>query len=169
MYEPTKSETQELYLKIWLNFSVGHLSQEQLAKLFDCSVDTIANAIKWAAENRTKFDTPIYAEAAKEAVEARLRELKNDIIRVKESTPVNWNAVIGMNRLIQENEELLWKLQTVIQDKSLVTINNTTQVNQVLKAKDEIMEGMSDGERQQVISRIREVIGKQDNNQERSG
>lgn len=49
------------------------------------------------------------------------------------------------------------------QDKSIITVN-TTQVNQVLKARDEIVEGMSDEQRQQVISRIREVIGKQGDN-----
>ena len=104
------------------------------------------------------------AEAAKEAVEARLRELKNDLVRIKESAAINWNWVIGLNRLIQENEELLWRLQAVIQDKSMVTIN-TMQVNQVLKARDEIMEGMSDGDRKQIISRVREIIDKSGNDQ----
>ncbi|MFC1514478.1 hypothetical protein ACFL5X_01080 [Candidatus Omnitrophota bacterium] len=161
-YEPIKDKTKELYLKIWVNFSVGHLSQDQLAGLFECSTDTVSNAIQWAAENRTQFDSYIMAEAAKEAVESRIRELKNDIVRVKEANAINWNWVIGLNRLIKENEELLWRLQAVIQDRSIVTIN-TTQVNQVLKAKDEVAENMSDEERQTVISRIREVIGGQEN------
>lgn len=158
-YEPIKEETKEFYLKIWLNFSVGHLSQEQLAKLFECSQDTVANAIKWCAENRVNFSTLVLAESAKESLENRLRELKNDLVRIKESNPINWNAVIGINKLIKENEELLWKLQAVIQDKSFITINST-QINQVVKARDEIIEGMSDGERQEIISRIREVVNK---------
>ena len=66
-YEPVKEETKEQYLKIWTHYSVGHFSQEQLAKLFECSQDTIANAIKWAAENRAQFESPILAEAAKES------------------------------------------------------------------------------------------------------
>ena len=105
------------------------------------------------------FKAAVLVEAAKEAVEARLRELKNDLVRIKESNAINWNWVIGINKLIKENEELLWRLQAVIQDKSMVTIN-TTQVNQVLKARDEIVEGMSDGDRKQIVSRIREVIDK---------
>jgi len=165
-YEPIKPETQEKYLKIWTHFSVGHFTKEQLAKLFDCSPDKIANAIEWCAENRLQFKTPILAEAAKEAVEARIRELKNDLIRIKESSAINWNWVIGINKLIKENEELLWRLQAVIQDKSMVTIN-TTQVNQVLKARDEMLEGMSDGDRKQIISRVREVIDKPGNDQAR--
>ena len=165
-YEPVKDETKELYLKIWVNFSVGHLSQEHLAKLFECSPDTVSNAIKWAADNRTQFASQVLAEAAKEAVEARIRELKNDLVRIKESNAINWNWVIGINKLIKENEELLWRLQAVIQDRSMVTIN-TTQVNQVLKARDEVLEGMSDGDRKQVISRIREVIDKPGNDQAR--
>lgn len=168
MYEPVKDETKELYLKIWLNYSVGYLNQEQLAKLFECSQDTVCNAIKWAAANRTQFESPVLAEAAKEAIENRLRELKNDIVRIKESNPINWNAVIGITRLIQADEQLLWQLQAVIQNKSLVTIN-ATNVNQVVKARDEIMEGMSDGKRQELISRIREVVSKSENDQAATG
>lgn len=162
-YEPVKSETREFYLKVWLNFSVGHLNQEQLAKLFECSIDTIANAIEWCAENRTQFSNPILTEAAKEAVENRVRELKSDLVRIKEANPVNWNAYIGVSKLIKENEELLWKLQAVIQDRSIVTINST-QVNQVVKARDEIVEGMSDEQRMQLISKLREITGKQGDN-----
>ncbi len=158
-YEPVKDETKELYLKIWMHYCVGHLSQEQLAKLFDCSQDTIANAINWAAENRAQFATPILGEAAKESLESRLRDLRNDLVRIKESEPVNWNAVIGMHKLIKENEELLWKLQAVIQDRSTITIN-AAQINQVAKARNEILEGMNDEERQALISRIREVTDK---------
>lgn len=163
-YEPVKDETKELYLKIWMHYCVGHLSLEQLTKLFECSQDTVANAIKWAADNRTQFNTPILAEAAKESLENRLRDLRNDLVRIKESEPVNWNAVIGMHKLIKENEELLWKLQAVIQDRSIITLN-ASQINQVVKARDEILESMTDGERQNLISGIRQAITKQDNDQ----
>ena len=162
MYEPLKETTKEEYLKIWTHFAVGHFTKEQLAKLFNCTPETIANAVEWCANNRLYFKTVVLAEAAKEAVEARIRELKNDLVRIKESSHINWNWVIGINRLIKENEELLWRLQAVIQDKSIVTIN-TTQVNQVTKARDEIAEGMNDGDRKQIISRIREVIDKSSN------
>ena len=158
-YEPLKEETKEQYLKIWTHFAVGHFTKEQLAKLFGCTPETIANAVEWCADNRLQFKTPVLAEAAKEAVEARIRDLKNDLVRIKESNHINWNWVIGINKLIKENEELLWKLQAVIQDKSIVTIN-TTQVNQVLKARDEIVEGIPDGKRKELISRIREVVDK---------
>jgi len=164
-YEPVKTETKEQYLKIWTHFSVGHLSNEQLAKLFDCSQDTVANAISWAAENRTQFATPVLAEAAKESLENRLREFRSDLVRIKESEPINWNAVIGIHKLIKENEELLWKLQAVIQDRSFITLN-TTQVNQVLKARDELLEVMSHEQRQELASRIREITDKQDDHQE---
>ena len=163
-YEPVKEETKELYLKIWMHYCVGHLSQEQLAKLFDCSQDTVANAIKWAAENRAQFATPILGEAAKESLENRLRDLRNDLVRIKEAEPVNWNAVIGMHKLIKENEELLWKLQAVIQDRSIITLN-ASQINQVVKARDEIMEGMTDDERRTLISGIRQAITKQGDEQ----
>jgi len=163
-YEPIKEETKEQYLKIWTHYSVGHLSQEQLAKLFDCSQDTVANAIKWAAENRAQFDSPILAEAAKESLENRLRDLRSDLVKIKETTPVNWNAVIGIHKIIKDNEELLWRLQCVIQDRSIVTLNST-QVNQVLKARDELLEGMTNEQRQMLISRIREVADGQGDNQ----
>jgi hypothetical protein len=162
MYDPLKEETKEHYLKIWIHYAVAHFNQDQLAKLFNCSQDTIANAITWAAENRIQFNTPILAEAAKEAIETRLRELKNDLVRIKESNPINWNAVIGLNKLIKEDEELLWKLQRVIEDRSLITIN-AVQVNQVLKARDEIIEVMTDGERKELTARIREAINKPGN------
>lgn len=122
-YEPIKEETKELYLKIWVNFAVGHFSHEQLAKLFNCSTDTISNGIKWAAINRVRFDAYVLSEAAKEALENRLRELRSDLVRVKEGNPINWNCLIGLNRLIKENEELLWQFQGVIQDKTFI-INN---------------------------------------------
>jgi len=163
-YEPVKEETKEQYLKIWTHYSVGHLSQEQLAKLFDCSPDTVSNAIQWAGENRTQFSTPILAEAAKESLENRLRELRSDLVRIKESNPVNWNAVIGMHKLIKENEELLWKLQTIIHDRSIITLN-TSQINQVLKARDEALEVMDDDQRHKLISRIKEIAGQQGDDQ----
>lgn len=166
-YEPIKPETQEQYLKIWMNYSVGHLSHEQLMKLFDCSQDTVANAIKWAAENRAQFPTPILAEAAKESLENRLRELRSDVIRIKEATPINWNAVIGMHKAIKDNEELLWKLQSVIQDRSVITLN-TAQINQVVRARDEILEGMSEDERLTLVSRIREIVDRQVDNERRA-
>jgi len=156
MYEPSKDSTKEQYTKIWVHFSVGHFNKQQLAVSFDCSQDTVTNAIQWAAENRAQFNTTILIEAAKESLESRLRELKNDLVRIKEGKLVNWNAVIGVNRLIKENEELLWKLQSVIQDKSIVQV---TQINQVTKARDEIMEGLDDEQRQQLASRIREITG----------
>lgn len=167
-YEPVKEETKEQYLKIWIHYAVGHFSQEQLAELFGCSQDTVANAIKWCAENRTQFETYILAEAAKEALENRLRELNNDLVRIKECNPVNWNAVIGMNKLIKENEELLWRLQAVIQDKSIVAVN-AVQINQVMKAKNEVMEKLSDGERQELAARVREIIEKRGNNETGTG
>jgi hypothetical protein len=162
-YEPLKPETQEQYLKIWTHYAVGHFTKEQLAKLFDCSHDTIANAIEWCADNRLQLKTPVLAEAAKEAVEARLRELRNDLVRVREKEPVNYGWVLGINKQVKENEELLWKLQAVIQDKSSITIN-TTQVNQVIKARDEIVGRLTDDERREVATRIREITGKPNNN-----
>ena len=166
MYEPVKDETKKEYLRIWTHYAVGHLSQQQLAELFGCSEDTIANAINWCAENRAQFSTPILAEAAKEAVETRLRELKNDLVRIKQSSSVNWNAVIGVNKLIKENEELLWKLQSVILDKSIVNIN-ATQINQVVKDRDEVVEKLNDDQRKHIASRIREVLNKSTDEQER--
>ncbi|OGX24451.1 MAG: hypothetical protein A3J51_01165 [Omnitrophica WOR_2 bacterium RIFCSPHIGHO2_02_FULL_45_21] len=142
-YEPIKQETKELYTKIWTHFAVGHFRYEQLASLFNCSVDTVSNAINWGSDNRVQLPSQVIMEAAKEAVENRIRELMNDLVRIKQETPVNWNAVIGTNKLIKENEELLWKLQGVIQDRSVVTINST-QVNQLVQARDEAIEGMSD-------------------------
>ncbi len=166
-YEPVKDETKEQYLKIWTHYAVGHLTHDQLAKLFDCSHDTVANAIKWAAENRAQFQNPILAEAAKESLENRLRELRSDLVRIKEETPIQWNIVIGMHKTIKDNEELLWKLQSVIQDRSIITLN-TAQINQVVRARDEILEGMSEDERQALVSRIREVVDKQVDNERRA-
>ena len=119
-YEPLKPETQEFYLKVWLHFSVGHFSQRQLAELFRCSEDTVSNAIQWSAANRTKFESFVFAEAAKEALEVRLRDLNNDITRIKESSPVNWNAIIGLHKIIQENEKMLWKFQSLIRDVNII-------------------------------------------------
>ena len=158
MYEPIREETKEQYLKIWINYSVGNLNQKQLADLFGCTNDTISNAIKWAAENRVRFSTDILAESAKESLENRLRELKNDLVNIKGSAPVNWNAYIGIHKLIKENEELLWKLQAVIQDKTIV---NMTQINQVIKARNESIERLNDDERKELASRIREITDKQ--------
>lgn len=167
-YEPIKQDTKELYTKIWTHYSVGHFTQEQLAALFNCSVDTIANAIKWGANNRVQLPSQVIMEAAKEAVESRIRDLMNDLVRIKTETPINWNAVIGTNKLIKENEELLWKLQGVIQDRSIITINST-QVNQVSRARDEIIEGMSDEQRAELISRVREITRQQEDLQEGTG
>jgi hypothetical protein len=121
MYEPLKETTKEEYARIWTHFAVGHFTKEQLAKLFECSEDKIAYAIEWCANNRLQFRTPMLAEAAKEAVEARIRELRNDLVMVREKEPVNYNWVLGINKYIKENEELLWKLEGIIQDKTIIT------------------------------------------------
>ena len=162
-YEPIKDETQEQYLKIWTHFAVGHFTKEQLAKLFNCSHDTIANAIDWCADNRLQLKTPVLLQAAMEAVETRLRELRNDLVRIREKEPVNYNWVLGINKQVKENEELLWKLQAVIQDKSSITIN-TTQVSQVIKARDEITGRLTDDERREVAARLREITSRQNDN-----
>ena len=169
MYEPVKQETKEQYLKIWLYYSVAHLNQDQLADRFGCSQDTIGNAIKWAAENRIQFNTPVLVEAAKEALENRLRELKDDLAKIKESESVNWNAYIGIQKLIKENEELLWKLQAVLQDKSMVTINTAVQINQAIKARDEAIGRLTDAERKELAARIREIIDKREDDQATAG
>lgn len=166
-YEPIKQETKELYTKIWTHYSVGHFTQEQLANLFDCSVDTVSNAIKWGANNRVQLPSQVIVEAAKEAIENRIRELRNDLVRIKEESPVNWNAAIGTNKLIKENEELLWKLQGIVQDRSVITINST-QVNQLVKVRDEIIEGMNDEQRQKLISSIRTITDGQEHDKERT-
>ena len=98
-----------------------------------------------------------------EAVETRLRELRNDLVRIREKEPVNYNWVLGINKQVKENEELLWKLQAVIQDKSSITIN-TTQVSQVIKARDEITGRLTDDERREVAARLREITSRQNDN-----
>ena len=123
-YTPIKETTKELYLKIWTHYSVGHFTQKQLAKLFECTEDTIRNAIQWAGNNRLRFENRVLAEAAKEALETRIRELNNDLIRIKTTNPINWNAYVGVNRIITENEKLLWQFQSIIQGGGGVTINN---------------------------------------------
>ena len=157
-YEPIKDETQEQYLKIWTHYAVGHFTKEQLSKLFDCSHDTIANAIEWCADNRLQLKTPVLLQAAMEAVETRLRELRNDLVRVREKEPVNYNWVLGINKQVKENEELLWTLQEVIQDKSSITIN--TQVSQAIKARDEIVGRLTEDERREVATRLREIASR---------
>ena len=121
-YEPLKPETQEQYLKIWAHFCIAHFNKRQLAELFQVSEDTVANAIQWSATNRSKFQSFIFAEAAKETLEVRLRELNNDLIRIKESKPVNWNAIIGLHKIIQENEKMLWKFQCLIRDVNIIEV-----------------------------------------------
>ena len=119
-YEPIKPETQEQYLKIWTHFCIAHFNKRQLAELFQCSEDTVSNAIQWSATNRTNFESFIFAEAAKEALEVRLRNLNNDLAQIRESSPVNWNAIIGLHKVIQETEKMLWKFQCLIRDVNII-------------------------------------------------
>lgn len=123
-YEPLKDDTKEEYRKIWTHYAVGHFTQEQLAKLFNCSQDTVANAIKWAAGRRFRFEASILAESAQEAIETKLRELNSDIIKIREKEPINWNAIIGIEKLVIYYRELLWKFQGVVLDKSVMHVVN---------------------------------------------
>lgn len=165
-YQPLKDETKEIYLKIWTHFVVGHFNQRQLAQLFQCSEDTIANAIHWCADNRIQFNINILAIAAQEAVESRLRELNGDIARAKETNPINWNAVIGLYKLIQETEQMLWKFQTIIEDKHIIQVNvPDTPYISLMKCLTREMEemDMTDDERKVFISLLdkqRKVSGK---------
>jgi hypothetical protein len=61
---------------------------------------------------------------AKETLEVRLRELRTDLNRIKETNPINWNAVIGIYKLIKENERLLWEFQCITQSKDPRSIYN---------------------------------------------
>lgn len=143
-YEPLKPETQEQYMKIWTHYAVAHFTQEQLAKLFGCSADTISNAIHWAAANRIKLETNILIEAAKEAIEAKLRDLANNILTIKGKEPANWNAIIGIEKIIFTYRELLWKLQGIIYDKSIVNIIEETPSRQAFLDGQAFMGGMTE-------------------------
>ena len=145
-YQPLKLETKEQYLKIWANFAIGHIGQEELASLFGCSQDTIANAIKWVALHRIQFTTPVFAEAAKTAIEARLKELRGDLARIRGSDAVNWNWVIGLTKLIQEDEQLLWGMQGLIQRP---IVFNTALFDQRFDFK--IMNDLEESRREQKI------------------
>ena len=134
-YTPIKETTKELYLKIWTHYSVGRFTQKQLAKLFERTEQTISNAIQWAGSNRLRFDNRVLAEAAKEALETRLRELNNDLVRIKATNPINWNAYVGVNRLITDNEKLLWQFQAIIQGSGGVTINNVQNPSMMEKSE----------------------------------
>ena len=149
-YEPLKPETQEQYLKIWTHFCIAHFNKRQLAELFQVSEDTVANAVHWAATNRAKFESFIFAEAAKEALEVRLRDLNSDIARIKESNPINWNAITGLYKVVQETEKMLWKFQCLIRDVNIIEIsppynpmiewahNITKEINESCMTKEEL-------------------------------
>jgi len=120
---PITDLTKAQYLKIWTHYSVGHFTLKQLTELFGVCDKTVQKAIKWAGNNRLQFPTEVLCESAKEALEVRLRTLASDLTAIKGSTTVNWNAYIGLLRVINENEKLLWQLQSVLAG-SQVTINN---------------------------------------------
>jgi len=122
-YEPITSKAQEQYLKIWTHYAVGRFTLKQLCELFQVTEETVKSAVKWAGSNRLQFPTEVLAESAKEALESRLRTLSTDLTTIKQGTPVNWNAYIGLLRVINDNEKLLWQLQSVLAG-SQVTINN---------------------------------------------
>lgn len=134
-YEPKKEETQEFYLKIYAHHAVGRFSQKQISEHFKCSEDTIRNAIQWVINNKIRFDSKTLIEVAKEALETRLRILNNDLIRIKEGNPINWNAYIGVSRLITDNEKLLWQFQSIIQGSGGITINNVQNVSMLEKSE----------------------------------
>jgi len=157
MYEPTKEKTKELYTKIWIYHIVSNQNLTHVAEKFGCSVDTVMNALNYCAEELPQLKTTVLLEGAKESVRVKLRGLEDDITKIKGQSKTNWNAILGLHRLIKEYKELLWKLESVIQDRSIVTINST-QVNQVLKARDEAEETLSDEERKNLTCRIREAI-----------
>jgi hypothetical protein len=48
---------------------------------------------------------PVVMEAAKESVETRIRELMNDLIRIKQEAPINWNRIANIVRAIEEGSD----------------------------------------------------------------
>ncbi len=89
----------------------------------------------------------------------RCIELSEDY-RVAAVEDAQFKSAINGNTKAQEMFLLNRASDRWKKDKSIITVNNTTQVNQVLKARDELVEGMDNEQRQQFISRIREVIKK---------
>ena len=140
MYEPVKKETKEQYLRIWTNYAISRLNQHQLAEMFEVSEETISNAINWCAVNRLQFSPGVLLEAAKEAVETKIRELKEDLGRIKDTDQVNWNAAIGIGKLMQDYEEMLWQFQSIIRQKQPIVIDSVEILQfqkQDTKAKEE--------------------------------
>ena len=122
-YAPVKQETQEQYLKIWAEYVMARESQEKLATVFGCSMDTIYNALAWVAGHRLQFESSVLMEIAKATTESKLRRLEDDISRIKGSEPVGWNSIIGLEKLVFSYAELLWKLNGVIYDRNVIQVS----------------------------------------------
>jgi len=122
-YAPIKQETQEQYLRIWTEYVMTSESQESLAVVFGCSMDTIYNALAWVAGHRTQFKSSVLIEIAKATIENKLRRLNDDLSNLKKKEEINWNWIVGLEKLIFSYMELLWKFQGVLYDRNVIQIN----------------------------------------------
>ena len=155
-YQPVKQETQEEYLKIWTEYVITSVSQEQLAVVFGCSTDTVYNALNWVAEHRMQFQPSVLIEVAKETIANKLRGLNSDILKVKEKEPVNWNGIIGLEKLVLCYRDLLWKFQGVVQDRNIIQIDAPMrpEIQLIHNATEEIKASRMTKEEREAISAI---------------
>jgi len=131
-----KPNTKERYYKIYMLYTLAHATEEQIAKQLDVSRATIARAIKWVVDQRLEIDDKTALVSAKDAIKYRLQELREDLKKTRGDA--NYNAVIGFQREIRTNEELLLELQSLLVKKIDLTVSEGDRK----KLKDKIMKAV---------------------------
>jgi len=135
-----KDDTKQKYFKIYIMYTLAHATEEQIADQLSVCRRTIAKAIKWVTESRMSIPNNQALQIAIDGVRYRMQQLNKDLERQRKKEHPNDNAIIGYQRELKANQELLLKLQSLLVEKVDLTIHEECDIE---KLRDKIKKAMT--------------------------
>lgn len=138
-----KDETKQKYFKIYIMYTLAHATEEQIAQQLSVCRRTIAKAIKWVVDSRMDIPNDWALQIAVDGVRYRMQQLTEDMNKERKRDNPCLNAVIGFQRALKENQELLLKLQSLLVEKIDLTVHEDVDIEKLREKLHKALTGNS--------------------------
>lgn len=109
------------YTKIYHEYHVLNLSVWEIAQKHHCSDDKVRDAINYIDKNLNTEKTPIQSllNGAYLSIRERLKNNKHELNNLQKKKEKNYPIIIAFNREIRADEQLLYKLQGLLESEMI--------------------------------------------------